>query len=172
MLLILIIDWLIFVVDQVFVTSLVPNAPVKLSDMDVIKGDVPVSNSDILMVGTCSFRFDYISNPLQTTNGSVGGTPGKVCLFVCLFVGPAATIFAALNYLKKSPRTPKQVGKENSTTPSAKATPKTTPRSAKVTTPLAATPTSTKRRSAGLQSKSPLSSRKSISTPKSAAKVS
>lgn len=61
-------------------TSLVSNAPVKLNDVDV-KGDEAISNSAIMTVGTCTFRFDYINSPLNSANGKGSDTTsGKVCL--------------------------------------------------------------------------------------------
>ncbi len=66
---------------QVFVSSLVANAPVKLSDVAVTTEDKAVSNSEIMTIGTCSFRFDYLNSPLQSTNGSGPLTPGKVGWF-------------------------------------------------------------------------------------------
>ena len=63
--------------NQVFVSSLVPNAPVKLSNVDVTTENKAVSNSEILTIGTCSFRLDYLSSPLLSTNGSSPLTPGS-----------------------------------------------------------------------------------------------
>lgn len=67
-------------------TSLVPNAPVKLNDVAVVKGNAAIPNSAIMRVGSCSFRFDYINTPLQVTNGTGSVTPGKVCfcLLICM----------------------------------------------------------------------------------------
>lgn len=68
----------LFTTDQVYVSSLVPNAPVKLGETDVVSNKTPISNLEIMSIGTCSFRFEYInSSPLQESNAPIT-TPGKV----------------------------------------------------------------------------------------------
>lgn len=49
--------------------SLVPNAPVHLNDTPVTK-ETLVDHKGVIVVGTCSFRFDY-------HDGAVPGTPLK-----------------------------------------------------------------------------------------------
>ena len=61
-------------------SSLVPNAPVKLNNVDVHGDKALISDQEILTIGSCSFRFEYMQgSPLQETNGSTV-TPSKVGL--------------------------------------------------------------------------------------------
>ena len=63
-------------------SSLVPNTPVKLNNVVVTSEKTPVPNQQVLTVGSCSFRFEYLKpsiSPLQEANTStVTVTPSKV----------------------------------------------------------------------------------------------
>ena len=61
-----------------YVSSLVPTAPVRLDEEPVVK-ETLIENRGIISVGTCNFRFVYhenVASPLQEKNGAA--TPGKV----------------------------------------------------------------------------------------------
>lgn len=63
---------------QVYVSSLVPNALVRLDEEPVVK-ETLIKNRGVISVGTCNFRFVYhedVASPLQEKNGAA--TPEKV----------------------------------------------------------------------------------------------
>ena len=65
---------------QVYVKSLVPNAPVHVDNNPVLK-ETPIDQSGIITLGTCSFRIDYHGgvmpeSPLKEGNGT--STPREV----------------------------------------------------------------------------------------------
>ena len=67
---------------QVYVKSLVPNAPVHLNNAPVTK-ETLVDHKGVLMIGTCMFRFDYHDGampgtPLKDGNGTT--TPKQVLI--------------------------------------------------------------------------------------------
>lgn len=68
---------------QVYVSSLVPTTPVKLNNVEVTVDNTPVPNEQVMTIGSCSFRFEYLKSsvsPLQETNTlTVTHTPSKVC---------------------------------------------------------------------------------------------
>lgn len=133
-------------------SSLVPNAPVRINNVTVAGDKTAIADLEVLTIGSCSFRFEYMKNvsPLQENNGSIV-TPSKVSVVPVFWSGESFLTFSKA--LSKSPKTPKQAGKENGKSPlsvsRSKTTPKTTPKSSSKSTP--------RRKSSGPNSKSPLS---------------
>ena len=79
---------------KVFVSSLVPNVPVKLNDVEIIE-KAPVADRNIMTVGSCSFRFEYLNkssvSPLQDTNSLPEST--KVQIYSCWLELELAIVF-------------------------------------------------------------------------------
>lgn len=65
---------------QVFVSSLVPTAPVSLNGSEVLK-ETLIAHNEVISVGSCNFRFvyrdGYQTSPLQEENRPVS-LAGKV----------------------------------------------------------------------------------------------